>query len=153
RGTSSRSSSGSPSSSSSRPERTAGTCSSPACPWCPLSSSAELSLLSPLPPLEGEGHRSGEPQLLTDSEPGGLLQHGVAEGDVAGRQPAVPEQDRLVVPLTAGLPSGDDLAQLAVTRGLGQLAGVDVGAERAEAPTPDLAPVVDHDLVHHVGQG
>ena len=51
-----------------------------------------------------------------------------------------------------GLPPGDDLAELGVQRLLGELARLDVGAQRAERPAAALAPVVDDELVHDVGQ-
>ena len=81
-----------------------------------------------------------------------LRQHGVAERDVAERQAAVPEQDGLVVALAAGLHAGDDLAELGMQRLLAQLAGLDMGAQRAELAALALAPIVDHDLGHDVGQ-
>ncbi len=63
-------------------------------------------------------------------------------------------QNRMVssLALAAGLEAGDDLAQLGVQRRLGQLAGVDVRPQRAERPALALAPVVDDDLGHDVGE-
>ena len=63
-------------------------------------------------------------------------------------------QNRMVssLVLAAGLEAGDDLAQLGVQRRLGQLAGVDVRAQRPERTALALAPVVDDDLRHDVGE-
>ena len=44
----------------------------------------------------------------------GPAQDGQADGDVEDGEPAVPEQDPLVVAFPAGAPAGDDLAQLGV---------------------------------------
>ena len=75
-----------------------------------------------------------------------------AEGDVRQRQAAMPEQDGFVVALATRLAADDDLAQLGVERRGRQLAGVDMRAQAAELSALALAPVVDHDLVHDVGQ-
>jgi hypothetical protein len=72
----------------------------------------------------------------------------MTERDVGRRQAAVPEQDPLVVVLATGPRAGDDVAQLARDRRLGDQARVDVRAQRPEAAAAALAPVVDEDLVH-----
>ena len=76
-----------------------------------------------------------------------LFEHGVAERDVGERQPAMPEQDGLVVALAAGLQAGDDLAELGMQGRLRQLARVDMRAQRAELAALALAPIVDDELV------
>src|SRR5579884_810647 len=60
-----------------------------------------------------------------------------ADGDVRGREAAVPEDDPLVVALTSRLRTDHDLRQLRVQRVGGEAAAVDVRAERAEPPAPD----------------
>ncbi len=74
------------------------------------------------------------------------------ERDVAEAQAAVPEQDGFVVALAARLQAGDDLAELGVQRLFAELAGFDVGAQRAELAALALAPIVDHQLGHDVGE-
>ena len=51
-----------------------------------------------------------------------------------------------------GFAAGDDFAQLRMERRRRQLACIDVRAEAAELTGPALAPVVDDDLVHDVGE-
>ena len=80
-------------------------------------------------------------------------QQGVAEGDVGQGQAAVPEQDGLPVVFPARPQSRDDLAKLGVQGGRGQLSRLDVGAQCAEPAGGALAPVVDDDLGHDVGEG
>src|SRR5689334_4560670 len=61
-----------------------------------------------------------------------LRQQRGAERDVGDAQAPVPEQDRLVVALAAGLHARDDLSQLGVEVPLVQAVAVDVLAQRAE---------------------
>ena len=111
---------------------------------------AETSLL--ILCAQGRVHPSSKAQPLAEAQPVRLFQHGMAECDVAQRQAAMPEQDGFVVALAAGLQAGDDLAELGMQGFLAELAGFDVGAQRAELAGLALAPVVDHDLAHDVGQ-
>ncbi len=76
----------------------------------------------------------------------------MTEGDVARRETAMPEQDPLLVGFASGTLADDDLRQLPVQRPLGEAPLVDMRAKRAELPGSALAPVVDHHLVHHVGE-
>ncbi len=64
----------------------------------------------------------------------------------------MPEEDGLVVGFASWLATCDDLAQLGMESTLGQLPCIDVGAQRSEYSTLALAPIIDHDLIHHVGQ-
>ena len=82
----------------------------------------------------------------------GPLEDQLADGDVEDRQPAVPEQDPLVVVLPAGSRTGDDLADLGVQRLAGQCARAQVGSQCAELARLRLPPVVDDDLVDDVEQ-
>jgi len=68
------------------------------------------------------------------------------------REAAVPEQDALVGSLPAGPVAAHDLAELRVQPLGGQPARVDVRAQRPQRAGVGLAPVVDHDLLHRVGQ-
>src|SRR5262245_2456451 len=104
--------------------------------------------MSCLPVCRGEPIKaSGEPQLLADAQALALLDHGVGQRDVAERQPAVPEQDGLVVALAAGPEAGNDLAHLGMQCLFRELAGIDVRPEAAERAALALAPVVDHQLL------
>src|SRR5215475_14151533 len=58
----------------------------------------------------------------------------------------MPEQIRLVVALAPRLQPGDDLAQLAVQRCLGEPSRVDMRTQAAELPRLALLPIVDDDL-------
>src|SRR4051794_35032575 len=89
---------------------------------------------------------------LADTDPACLLEHRVPEGDVAEAEAPMPEEDSLVVRLAAGLGANDDLTELGVEVVLVEPPAIDVCAQRAELPGPRLAPVVDDDLVHDVGQ-
>src|SRR3954452_20501601 len=72
--------------------------------------------------------------------------------DVAEAQPAMPEQDPLVIRLAAGTLADDDLAELRMERVFFEPAAIDVRAQRAERSRTALPPVVDDDLVHHIGE-
>src|SRR5262245_57450402 len=85
-------------------------------------------------------------QSRPDAESLRLPEHRCAQRDIRRRQPAVPEQDRLVVALASRLQPGDDLAELGVECRFGQLAGLDVCTEAAELAGTALSPVVDDDL-------
>src|SRR5438094_7826040 len=74
------------------------------------------------------------------------------ERDVAEAEPAMPEQDLLVIRLAAGTVADDDLAELRMERIFVEPAAVDVRAQRAERSGTALPPVVDDDLVHHFGE-
>jgi len=64
----------------------------------------------------------------------------------------MPEEDPLVVRLASGPVTDDDLTELRVQVPRMKPTGVDVLPQRAERAGPRLAPVVDDDLVHHVGE-
>src|SRR5262245_40460814 len=65
----------------------------------------------------------------------------------------MPEQDGFVVTLAAGLRAGDDLAQFAMDGRFADEAGIDMRPERAELAGPELAEIVDDDLVDDRGHG
>src|SRR4029077_8664126 len=73
-----------------------------------------------------------EYQLLAKTHAVSLLEHGMTQRDDGDAEAAMPEQDGLAVALAARLRSRDDLAELAVQRPLGELAGFDMSPERAE---------------------
>src|SRR5882757_7331410 len=64
----------------------------------------------------------------------------------------MPEEDRLIVARATRLLAADDLAELAMQRRLGELPRLDMGAQGPEHPTLALAPIVDDELVHDVGE-
>src|SRR5206468_6075094 len=104
------------------------------------------------PILQMEALWLGHVEPLPVAEAARLLEHRVPERDVAQAQAAMPEEDSLVVRLAARFVAGDDLSELGVEVVLVEPSAVDVRAQRAEAARPRLTPVVDDDLVHHVGQ-
>src|SRR5258708_26115067 len=85
---------------------------------------------------------SRKAQALADAELAGFFEHGVAERDVAERQAAMPEQDGLGRVGAAGPEPGDDLAELGVEVGRGELAAVDMAAQRSQPPRRGLAPII-----------
>src|SRR6185437_14295595 len=97
--------------------------------------------------LASKGSAGVEGEALADAETLRLLQHGGAERDIGDAEAAVPEEDRLVLALAPGLPPGDDLAELGMEARLGQLARLDMGAQRPQRPLPALPPIIDHHLV------
>jgi hypothetical protein len=83
----------------------------------------------------------------------GLGQHRVPERHVGDAQAAMPQQDGLVVALPSGPLAGHDLSELGVQIAFVQAARVDMLAERSERQSlAALAPIVDHHLVHDVGE-
>src|SRR5438046_5901724 len=82
----------------------------------------------------------GVSQPLADAQLLRLGEHRGAQRDVRQRQPSVPEEIRLVVVLAARLQAGDDLAELGMECGFGELARFDMRAQAAEASRLALSP-------------
>src|SRR5271169_4212335 len=95
---------------------------------------------------------SGEAKTLTDAQALRFFKHRMAQGNVGKRKSAMPEQVGLGVVLPPRLETGDDLTKFRVQRLLRQLSGLDMGAQAAELAALALAPVVDNQFCHDVGE-
>src|ERR1700730_6413241 len=95
------------------------------------------------------GETLGKPQRLPHPQRLGLLQHRVAECDVAQAQPPVPEQNRLLVVLAPRLYTRHDLAQFRMQVVLVEFVSIDVTAQRTVGESfATLSPIVDNHLTH-----
>lgn len=71
---------------------------------------------------------------------------------ISEREAAMPEEVGLLLALPAGFQAGNDLAEFGVERFCRKLADFGMGTQTAELAALALAPLIDDELVHDVGQ-
>ena len=72
--------------------------------------------------------------------------------DIGQRQAAVPEQVGFGIALPSRLQAGHDLPEFRMQGLFRELAGLDMRTQAAELAALALAPIIDHELCHDVGQ-